>query len=283
MTRSASLLFLAMVSAAAAVPFAVVAERVPSLAGPIILLAVLLFGLLLVVVGGRMLVGRRKAEFRLQFGLGTMLFALVPIAVFFAWPGRWIFTYAMRQNALARIRQRGGTVQVVEGSYAVKLGTAEFSGLRYLTDAGALDLAGTTVTDADLAQLGSFDYLVFLDLSQTTITDAGLTHLQNLSNLRILALQNTSVTDQGLAHLQGLKNLENLVLDETQVGDAGLQSLQRCTKLRVLTLWGTQVSDAGLVHLTGLPSLNTVALPESISDSAIRELKTSCPTLNVFK
>ena len=67
MTRVASLLLLfvvAVICAAVAVPVALAAERFPDFAGPIVLFGILLAGLPLGVVGGRMLVGRRKTEFR---------------------------------------------------------------------------------------------------------------------------------------------------------------------------------------------------------------------------
>jgi YHS domain-containing protein len=89
-----------------------------------------------------------------------------------------------------------------------------------------LNLAGSKVTDAGLAQVGQLTNLRRLHLEKTAVTDAGLAHLKNLANLEYLNLYGTAVTDAGVANLAGLKNLRSLYLWQTKVtaeGSAGLK------------------------------------------------------------
>jgi Leucine-rich repeat (LRR) protein len=71
------------------------------------------------------------------------------------------------------------------------------------------------LTDAE------FDRLEALDLSGTTITDADLAHLESLKALAQFSLRGTKVSDEGLAHLTKLSALRELDLSATQVTAAG--------------------------------------------------------------
>lgn len=65
-----------------------------------------------------------------------------------------------------------------------------------------VNLAGTQVTDAQLAMLKHFPQLRKLDLSRTRITDAGIAHLKGLATLQQIVLTGTQVTEQGVAELR---------------------------------------------------------------------------------
>ena len=90
-----------------------------------------------------------------------------------------------------------------------------------------LNLAGSKITDAGLAQVASLTNLRRLHLEKTAITDAGLAHLKGLANLEYLNLYGTAVTDAGLAHLAGLKNLRNLYVWQTKVTAEGAANLKK--------------------------------------------------------
>jgi len=90
-----------------------------------------------------------------------------------------------------------------------------------------LNLAGTSVTDAGLAQLGGLKNLQRLHLEKTGIGDAGLEHVKGLSELRYLNLYSSKVTDKGLASLSGLKKLRNLYVWQTAVTEAGAEALAK--------------------------------------------------------
>ena len=88
-----------------------------------------------------------------------------------------------------------------------------------------LNLEGTAISDAALANIGSFTNLRELDLSQTNVGDDGIAHLQNLRQLEVLYLTSTKITDAGLRHLESLKNLEILDVGKTEVSNDALQRL----------------------------------------------------------
>jgi hypothetical protein len=116
-----------------------------------------------------------------------------------------------------------------------------------------LDLAGTSVSDAGLAQVAELPNLTRLHLQKTQVTDAGLSHLKNLEHLSYLNLYGTQVTDAGLKQLEGLKNLRALYLWQTKVTEAGVKALQE--KL------------PGLKIDTGLSAQTSLAAGEKPSDS----------------
>ena len=104
-------------------------------------------------------------------------------------------------------------------------------------------MAGTNFTDATLAKLAPLALNVcWLDLAGTAVRDAGLAELASMKNLRRLHLEHTPVTDAGLVHVAGLHDLEYLNLYATSVTDAGLAHLAPLTHLRRLYLWQTKVT-----------------------------------------
>ena len=62
-------------------------------------------------------------------------------------------------------------------------------------------LAGTPVTDADLAKLKELKKLTTLELTFTQVSDLGLKELKELKQLKHLDLRVTKVTDAGLKRL----------------------------------------------------------------------------------
>ena len=104
-------------------------------------------------------------------------------------------------------------------------------------------IAGTNFADADLAALAPLAAnLRWLDLAGTGITDAALAQVGAMRHLTRLHLQRTAITDAGIAHLAGLAELESLNLYGTAVTDAALGTLGRLAKLRQLYLWQSKVT-----------------------------------------
>jgi YHS domain-containing protein/uncharacterized membrane protein len=104
-------------------------------------------------------------------------------------------------------------------------------------------IAGTNFSDADLAKLAPLALnLRWLDLSGTAVTDAGLAQVAAMRHLTRLELERTAITDAGLTRLGGLADLESLNLYGTAVTDAALETLKPLAKLRQLYLWQSKVT-----------------------------------------
>ena len=69
----------------------------------------------------------------------------------------------------------------------------------------------------------SFAPVYFLNLQGTEITNAVLADAEELTDLHGLVLNDTQLTDDQLQHVTGLTKLSYLGLSFTQVTDAGLQ------------------------------------------------------------
>lgn len=120
--------------------------------------------------------------------------------------------------------------------------------------------AGTKATDEALVPVKDLAARLYsLNLRGTGITDAGLAQIKEIRSLVRLHLEKTPLTDAGLEHLAGLENLEYLNVYGTAVTDAGLKKLVGLKKLKSLYVWQTQVTDAGVAELkAALPELKII-------------------------
>ena len=84
------------------------------------------------------------------------------------------------------------------------------------------ELAGTPITDADLAGLKGFIHLTRLDLARTTVTGTTLDALAALPELTSINLCDSALNDDGLARLATLKPLRRLYVAGSAVTPAGL-------------------------------------------------------------
>lgn len=119
-------------------------------------------------------------------------------------------------------------------------------------------LAGTGVTDADLAKLSTS--IRNLNLEATEIGDAGLANLSRLTALEELVLDSTSVSDTGLAYLKTLSNLRRLRLANTYVEGDGLTHLLSLARLVDLNLTGSPVGNSTIEILARFPALRRLSL-----------------------
>jgi YHS domain-containing protein/mono/diheme cytochrome c family protein len=137
------------------------------------------------------------------------------------------------------------------------------------------------VGDAEVALLAGLEpCLVWLNLSGTALTDAALAQVGRCGELRRLNISNTKVSDAGLAQLAGLGKLTYLNLYGTGVTDAGLARLAGLAQLEKLYLWQTQVTDAGVARLQeALPKLtvNRGAALAAITPRKAGPINTKCP------
>ena len=124
------------------------------------------------------------------------------------------------------ISQESPLIRISFQLAGAKIDNSVLSGLDPLTKHVTwLNLAGTSVTDEGLAQVGVLTNLTRLHLEKTGIGDAGLEHLGGLKYLEYLNLYGTEVTDSGLAHLSTLENLKKLFLWQTKVSSDGAKQL----------------------------------------------------------
>jgi internalin A len=89
--------------------------------------------------------------------------------------------------------------------------------------------------NSSMRQIGRLDKLLSLDLPGTDLTDAGLAEIAGIKNLRFLRLDGTKVTDAGILQLSVMTNLRSLELRNTQVSEKGEKALQEfLPKLKII-------------------------------------------------
>jgi len=141
---------------------------------------------------------------------------------------------AVRQyRSVAWVEARGGEVAFKAGWMSACLPDhargwlADRGVLSGIETMYAVNLAGTHVGDADLAQLAGVRSLERLFLCGTEVGDASLAHLENMSSLKVLSLNQTQVSDDGLVHLKRMSSLDLLAIHQTEVSEAGKAVLQK--------------------------------------------------------
>lgn len=127
----------------------------------------------------------------------------------------------------------------------------------------AFHLSDQKVTDNTLKTLVGLSKVASLNLRGTDVTSAGLAQLKNLKDLTHLHLEKTKVDDAGMKHLQALPKLEYLNLYGTAVTDAGVSQLGSLKNLKRLYVWQTKVTrPAGLALQEQISGLEVIGLPE---------------------
>ena len=175
----------------------------------------------------------------LQFSLRTLLTVMLGACLLMAWVAHKRGEAAQQRRAYQLIRDKHG-----ESNFGPE--SARPPWLQWILgedvtgDGGCVEIGGSDLNDADLAQLTS------------------------LRQIRRLSLNGTQVTDRGLVHLKKLSHLRYLELDETQISDEGLESLHACPSLEFLSLYNTRTTPAGVERLrAALPYLNVIDKDEN--------------------
>lgn len=90
-----------------------------------------------------------------------------------------------------------------------------------------LNLANTSLNDAEMKTIAKLDQLYRLNLSRTAVTDKGLQFLKSLSQLRYLNLVGTKVTAAGLEPLEKLNQLDHIYLYQSGVNPKDFERLKK--------------------------------------------------------
>lgn len=164
---------------------------------------------------------------------------------------------------------------------------APLAQLAELSSVKSLLLAGSDITDEQLASLTGLKTLVELSLADTQVSTPAVSTLlaqlpqlerlylsgskvdravvssaSNLPRLTHLSLAGISTTPADLTLLKKCPQLEWLDLSKTGLTDETLGSLQQFSKLRELTVLGNSISDAGYEELVAsLPNCRVTGDP----------------------
>jgi hypothetical protein len=113
-----------------------------------------------------------------------------------------------------------------------------------------LSLSNTAVADDDLAALRELPALRELDLKGTGISEAGLAEVGSHGALEVLDLSDcTHLSAEGLAQLRTLTQLVELRIPNSQLDDACLQALAPLQLRRLDVTHARRVTDAGWAAL----------------------------------
>ena len=143
----------------------------------------------------------------LQFGIRSLLFAVVALAAILAW-----VRYKVREQgvAVAALTSSGCSIQFRDADSRSPTALERMRrlwGEKEWTNATSLDGRRFQITDTDLLHLRGLPELVVVNLEDTEVTDTGLANLRGLTRLGSLNLQSTRVTDSGLENLPGATHL----------------------------------------------------------------------------
>jgi len=153
------------------------------------------------------------------------------------------------EQAKAKIRAAGGSVlELAQNDDRLEV---------------AFHLSDQKITDETLKTLAGLSKVAALNLRGTDVTSAGLAQLKGLKGLTHLHLEKTKVNDEGLKQLKELPNLVYLNLYGTGITNAGLAHLSSLKKLKRLYVWETKVTrPAGLAFAKKMKGLTVIGLPE---------------------
>jgi hypothetical protein len=98
------------------------------------------------------------------------------------------------------------------------MGSASTAAIAQCSELRVLYLAGSGLSDAELAALKKLTFLESLDISENPqVTDAGMATVKSLERLQVLNLSKTALTDKGLMELKPLDGLRSLQVVGTKV------------------------------------------------------------------
>lgn len=138
----------------------------------------------------------------------------------------------------------------------------------------SLNLRGTAIDDASLANLAALTSLERLTLDETRVSDEGLKQLKNLVDLNTLSLGSTRISGRAFADLNGLTKLKHLKLSQTMLADAALAYLKPYTAIESLDLsYNRNITNRGFGQLAGMTKLKWLSLRGTqVTDAALAQL-----------
>lgn len=193
---------------------------------------------------------------RLQFGLRSLLAAVVLFClVLGVWRG-WIHPYTRQRDALRELWPFVSTVTQVTGQ-------PEFLRPLYKQD------FFKDVVGLELTSLSHGAGPPFLGPSQLAL-------LREFPRLERLEIKDGPFGDRELAHMPRLAQLESLSLRNTEIRGPGLQALQRLPKLKSLQVQSDWLERA---EIAGFPALEQLQLCESKRVRRVSYAVRDCPRL----
>lgn len=221
---------------------------------------------------------------RFMISLRTMM---ILVLLFGGWLGWFVRRVQVQQDAVAAIKDAGGTVvydlewrnggsNPYRKSWVPEwLGGDQAWMPTWMTRGAGVDYFGNVV-EVSLIPTRAND--------PRAASDATLVLVGQLGRLQGLRLNSTAITDAGLAHLTGLTELRDLQIGYTKIGDAGLAHIKGLTGLRELYIMNTEVSDAGLAHLRGLTNLGLLFVAKTrVTDDGVLALESALPGLQLYR
>lgn len=214
-----------------------------------------------------------------QFGLATLLLAVLAVAFPCGWLARQFDLVRQRQQLAATLESRDVQLFFYGPSSERLIDPLGQKARKYLVSMLGEDFF-TEVThihmvrahDADLEVLKQFPRLQFITLVESEATDAGLKHLHDLRALQAITLEGAKVSAAGLAHLRDMPKLTGLTLGGRDISDAHLKRVAELA-LTGLTLNECRITDQGIAELKQLKKLRTLRLRTvPITDVGLEEI-----------
>lgn len=167
--------------------------------------------------------------------------------------------------------------------YAEQVGDAVLTVARGWQNLRRLNLRGTKITDAGVAQLEEHPSLEAIDVGFSLFTDGGFEPLTTIPNLKELACGGNKVTDVGLNSLRLMPGLRKLDLSGAQRTDSGLwaatltdrgvDAVATLTNLEELRIRGAKITDLGSAKLGALKLLRVLDVSETqLSSSGLKSV-----------
>ena len=165
-----------------------------------------------------------------------------------------------------------------------------------------LDLSGSGITNATLAEIARIRSIEILEMKKSEATDEGFASLAALASLKDLSITRCpNLTDSGAARMvEGMPRLRSLILTDgpkslaatlatlarvhpdlvhldisgTGATDDDLKAVAKLAKLEILFMDNTRITDEGLKHLSGLDSLRRLHLNSTkVTDAGLIHLE----------
>jgi len=143
---------------------------------------------------------------------------------------------------------------------ATRCSDAGYAVLKSLPHLRKLTLGKSVIGSLSANAIGGCKELRSLYLAGSGLTDAELAGLKTLTLLESLDISdNAQVTDVGMTTVKGLERLQALYLGKTGITDKGLVALKPLDGLRALNVVGTKVTgDAAEKFADEMPNLRAV-------------------------
>jgi Leucine-rich repeat (LRR) protein len=154
--------------------------------------------------------------------------------------------------------------------------------LGILVNLHALNLIGSSTTDADLFLLTRFPTLEVVQPARSHLTDRGVQVLSTLSKLS--GMYCDGVAEAECNRIANLSQLHALSIGGAQVNDVCLESLAKLSNLNVLGLYNTSVTDEGIARLPVVTPrlLSLVVSGAPVGDAGLEKLSALTTLANLW-